>query len=289
MEEKKLFLARKEWTATKISEKALQALLYEVSISPKAGLVTRHSNGSHRDMNFFHFLDSSLALRGYFEAAYEHRKHYPYGEESFFLKLRQLGKQAEEEMYLATKGVNTHKGTIFSMGIVLAVLGALWEERRDISLERLSKEIQKLCQPLLEELGKEIDYSKGEELYRKYRIRGARGLALSGYALVLEAMPQFMKACKKLDIETAAILQLFYYMGELEDTNIIARSDLKTLQEVQERSRFLYQKHSIAWSREEIREDMQELHSFCFEKNISPGGSADLLILTLFLYFLLEN
>lgn len=291
MEEIRIFLLRrKDWTAEEIADRAVKALIYEVSISPKAGLVTRHSNGSHRDMNFFHFLDSSLALRSYFEKAYRHREYYVYGEESFFQELRLLGKEAEGKMYAATKGVNTHKGTIFAMGILLATLGALWEKEEELSLEHLSLEIASLCKSLQGELGKEIDGSKGEKAYQSYGMSGARGLALAGYDLVLlEGLARFLEAVNRLELEEASMLQLFYYMGELEDTNIVSRSNKEVLAEVQRRSKELYEKNILSFEKTEIRKDMEELNQFFLEQNISAGGSADLLIVTLFIYFLLEG
>ena len=88
-----------------IATLATKALLYEVSISPKAGLVSRLSNGSHKDMNFYTFIDSSLALYNYFLNCFD------YGQEKlfflvliFFKDLREVGKVAEKEMYEATKG-----------------------------------------------------------------------------------------------------------------------------------------------------------------------------------------
>ena len=104
-----------------IATLATKALLYEVSISPKAGLVSRLSNGSHKDMNFYTFIDSSLALHNYFLNCFDYGQENLFSCPNFFKNLRELGKVARKEMYEATKGINTHKGTIFSMGILLAV------------------------------------------------------------------------------------------------------------------------------------------------------------------------
>ena len=75
----------------------------------------------------------------------------------------------------------------------------------------------------------------------------------------------------------------------MDDTNIISRSDIETLQDVKEKSKKLFIKNAENLSEKDIKKDMEELNKVFVQKNISPGGSADLLILTIFLYFLLEK
>lgn len=104
-----------------------RALLYEVCTTPKPGLVDRWNNGSHRDMDVFTFMDSTTALLPYFKKAVE------IGQETAgeppartFRRLREAGLRAEKAMFCATKGVNTHKGLIFSLGCILGAAGRLW-------------------------------------------------------------------------------------------------------------------------------------------------------------------
>jgi ATP:dephospho-coA triphosphoribosyl transferase len=80
-----------------IATLATKALLYEVSISPKAGLVSRLSNGSHKDMNFYTFIDSSLALHNYFLNCFDYGQENLFSCPDFFKNLRELGKVAEKE------------------------------------------------------------------------------------------------------------------------------------------------------------------------------------------------
>ena len=82
-----------------IATLATKALLYEVSISPKAGLVSRLSNGSHKDMNFYTFIDSSLALYNYFLNCFDYGQEKLFSCPNFFKDLREVGKVAEKEMY----------------------------------------------------------------------------------------------------------------------------------------------------------------------------------------------
>jgi len=271
-----------------IATLATKALLYEVSISPKAGLVSRLSNGSHKDMNFYTFIDSSLALHNYFLNCFDYGQEKLFSCPNFFKDLREVGKVAEKEMYEATKGINTHKGTIFSMGILLAVLGVHLKENKEIDLKILSEKIKEMCKPLLNELEDADSISTyGEKAYKEYHLTGARGLAISGYEIVLlDGINKLKDFCKTLDFETACILLLFYYMSVLDDTNIVNRASITTLKEVQILSKELFEENKKTLEKENIKNSMSKLNDIFIEKNISAGGSADLLILTIFIHFI---
>lgn len=274
-----------------IATLATKALLYEVSISPKAGLVSRLSNGSHKDMNFYTFIDSSLALHNYFLNCFDYGQEKLFSCPNFFKDLREVGKVAEKEMYEATKGINTHKGTIFSMGILLAVLGVHLKENKKIDLKILSEKIKEMCKPLLNELEDADNISTyGEKAYKEYHLTGARGLAISGYEIVLlDGINKLKDFCKTLDFETACILLLFYYMSVLDDTNIVNRASITTLKEVQILSKELFEENKKTLEKESIKNSMSKLNDIFIEKNISAGGSADLLILTIFIHLLTDE
>mgnify|MGYP001002658384 FL=1 len=271
-----------------IATLATKALLYEVSISPKAGLVSRLSNGSHKDMNFYTFIDSSLALHNYFLNCFDYGQEKLFSCPDFFKDLREVGKVAEKEMYEATKGINTHKGTIFFMGILLAVLGVHLKENKKIDLKILSEKIKEMCKPLLNELEDADNISTyGEKAYKEYHLTGAIGLAISGYEIVLlDGINKLKNFCKTLDFETACILLLFYYMSVLDDTNIVNRASITTLKEVQILSKELFEENKKTLEKENIKNSMSKLNDIFIEKNISAGGSADLLILTIFIHFI---
>jgi len=271
-----------------VAKLATKALLYEVTISPKAGLVSRLSNGSHRDMDFYTFIDSALSLNKYFSECFIYGQENDFYSPNFFKNLRDLGKKAEKEMYKATNGINTHKGTIFSMGILLAVLGVHLKENKEIDLKVLSEKIKEMCKPLLNELEATKNISTyGEKAYKEYHFTGARGLAISGYEIVLlDGINKLKDFCKTFDFETACILLLFYYMSVLDDTNIVNRASITTLKEVQILSKEFFEENKKTLEKENIKNSMSKLNDIFIEKNISAGGSADLLILTIFIHFL---
>ncbi len=271
-----------------VAKLATKALLYEVSISPKAGLVSRLSNGSHKDMDFYTFIDSVLSLSNYFSECYTYGQENNFYSPNFFKNLRDLGKKAEKEMYQATNGVNTHKGTIFSMGILISVLASHLKEVDKIDLKILSQKIKNMCSSLIDELENINNFSTyGEKTFKNYHLTGARGLALSGYDIVLlDGINKLKEFTKSLDFETSCILLLFYYISLLDDTNIVNRTNFETLKEIQILCKNLYEENVKSLSKEKIRNEMSKLNDIFIEKNISAGGSADLLILTIFIHFI---
>ncbi|WP_339121346.1 triphosphoribosyl-dephospho-CoA synthase CitG [Fusobacterium nucleatum] len=277
-----------QMNSKEVAKLATKALLYEVSISPKAGLVSRLSNGSHKDMDFYTFIDSVLSLSHYFSECYTYGQENNFYSPNFFKNLRDLGKKAEKEMYQATNGVNTHKGTIFSMGILISVLASYFKETDEIDLKILSEKIKNMCFPLLNELENTNDFSTyGEKAFKNYHLTGARGLALSGYDIVLlDGINKLKEFTKSLDFETSCILLLFYYISILDDTNIVNRTNFETLKEIQILCKNLYEENVKSLSKEKIRNEMSKLNDIFIEKNISAGGSADLLILTIFIHFI---
>jgi len=273
---------------SEVAKLATKALLYEVSISPKAGLVSRLSNGSHKDMDFYTFIDSALSLDEYFSECFVYGQENDFYSLNFLKNLRDLGKKAEKKMYKATNGINTHKGTIFSMGIIISVLASYLKEVDKIDLKILSEKIKTMCIPLLEELENANNFSTyGEKAFKNYHLTGARGLAISGYDIVLlDGINKLKEFIKSLDFETSCILLLFYYISILDDTNIVNRANFETLKEIQILCKNLYEENSKSLSKEKIRNEMSKLNDIFIEKNISAGGSADLLILTIFIYIL---
>ena len=124
-----LYVAARQWMAEWIGVQAYLSLQQEVATTPKPGLVDRNNRGAHTDMGQRHFFTSANALRPYFvkfaESGYLNRD-LPATEA--FAQLRTIGKEAEEAMLSATGGVNTHKGAIFSLGLLCAAAGRISPE-----------------------------------------------------------------------------------------------------------------------------------------------------------------
>lgn len=276
--------------ARRISSLSMAALLYEVAATPKPGLVDRDNSGSHKDMDFYTFQSSAVSLNQFFEefTLLGIRSHGKPAQEVFAL-IRPVGIQAEEAMLAATGGVNTHKGMIFSLGIFCCVLGYLYGNEVPFSEEAFVSTCRKMTCHLMDDfegITAANARTNGERLYALHGITGIRGEAAAGYPTVFGlALPAFRNYKKQgLSDNDAGVLTLLHIMAGALDTNMIARSDYETVKGLQRRVKEIL---------EEMEQDkrpekadymamIRELDKEFIEKNISPGGSADMLALTYF-------
>lgn len=272
-----------------------KALFYEVNTSLKPGLVDRLHNGSHKDMRLSTFINSAYSLTDYFCQCVKEglscdcsKKELPL----LFQKLRGIGKQAEKNMLFATQGINTHKGIVFSGGILCAAVGYyISTSIKDISSENLLSSLSEICRCMLPELLNDYlvltpDTAKtnGEKLYQEYKITGIRGEAKEGFPHLFNVgFPLFQAVLKKgFSLWQAGLITLLHYIAYTEDTNLIIRSDYQLACKIQKD----LQQFLAHATYEEQLSILPKLDAFFISRNISPGGSADMLALTYFLYFI---
>jgi holo-ACP synthase/triphosphoribosyl-dephospho-CoA synthase len=267
-----------------LSSLALKALLYEISLTPKPGLVDKISNGCHHDMNFTTFLDSSVAISAYFTDLV--RAGFDFNQTDLSRALpviRSLGLRMETDMFADTQNVNTQKGLIFLMGISLFACGYMFSVQEHFESERFREIVGQICWDLT---GKEftqqdlIDKTHGETVYSRYAVPGARGEAEKGFPMVFEfGLPELLK-CKELTDE--AMQRAFLAIAANNpDTNIIWRRNPEVLEKFKTLANNALQQYNP--------ENYGKLMHYCMEENISPGGSADLLAVTLFIYFQIKS
>ena len=272
-----------EQEAEKIGALAVKSLLYEVCTTPKPGLVDRNNTGSHKDMDLFTFMGSCAALQPYFtKCAYIGLQTAGESPSATFEKIRFWGKQAEQTMRAETGGINTHKGAIFSLGLLCAAAGRC--QCRD------AQEICQLVAAMTQGLS-ERDFTEGrtqttgERLYARHGITGIRGQAEAGFPALLQiGLPVLKEGLSQgLSLEEAGCAALLHLMCSITDTNLIARSDLETQKATCDEVRGLLKATPFP-----SREELENLDKIFIEKNLSPGGSADLLAATYFLYFIMR-
>ncbi|GLB28375.1 putative 2-(5''-triphosphoribosyl)-3'-dephosphocoenzyme-A synthase [Lacrimispora amygdalina] len=264
------------------------ALLEEVDTAPKPGLVDSLSNGAHRDMNLLTFQRSADALIPYFWKFAETGIQMSEKPEGCFLKIRQIGIQAEEAMYEATGQINTHKGAVFTMGILCAAAGICYKKYGQVSISRLIVQEQKMVKNiLLNELDLIQIQNSGDTHGKKnlctYGSRGIRGEAADGYPSVINlALPVIRQGKKEgRNWNLVKIQALFTLMSQVEDGNILSRCKSEGLKEVQKLSKeFLLS--GGAYSKGAI-EELTKLDTYFIHKNYSSGGCADLLAAAIFL------
>lgn len=265
---------------------AAKALLYEVCTTPKPGLVDRANNGSHADMDIFTFLASTAALQPYFtdcaRAGLETAQLDP---SATFDRLRYLGRNAEQTMLCATGGANTHKGAIFTLGLLCGAAGRLEEEGR-ADPEKVLSQCAAMCKDLTAELsGITEDTAKtaGQRLYVRYGITGIRGQAEAGYPAVLHTGLPVLEEGLALgySLERSGCAALLAMLTAHTDTNLVSRSDRETAKRISREVALL-----LAQNRYPETETLQALDEVFISKNLSLGGTADLLAACYFLHFL---
>ena len=257
-----------------IARLSTYALIYEVSLSPKPGLVTLIDQGAHVDMDYIDFINSALVLHDYFKIAYE------LGEKSTgedYRELRKFGVIYEEKMKKATAGANTHKGIIFSLGLMVYATAI------EIKKENFSR-VSYLNRGITGELNKKSATSHGEENFKKYGVKGIREEAEEGFKKALLGLEFLKKAEKEVNFDYALTGTLYYYMTFIEDSNIIKRGGLEGLEFLKDRANYVLA-NKLYMTSEGMRE-IEKINGDFKGRNLSPGGCADFLILSLYFYLL---
>jgi triphosphoribosyl-dephospho-CoA synthase len=286
----------KEQVAHYIASLGQRAILYEVSTTPKPGLVDRDNSGSHKDMDFFTFMASSSALyKGIYECALKGMNFQEVDKTKLLDRIRRPGILCEESMFKATNGVNTHKGIIFSIGILSAVAGYLYmkSNKLNFNIDEVCDEVKEVCKDLsykdFQHIPKKEKLTHGEWLFKEYGYKGIRGEVESGFLTVRNtAIPILTKWSNDNDLSMNDLFlqMLISIMTQSEDTNVVMRGGLESLQYVKETSRKFLSLGGMY--NKDANERLVELNNLFIEKNISPGGAADLLAVSIFLGMLEE-
>lgn len=277
--------------ADRVSVLAQRALLYEVAATPKPGLVDRRDSGAHSDMDIFSFMASAAALGPYLRRCVllgiDGADRPP---QALFFALKEPGLRAEQAMYAATGGVNTHKGAVYSMGLACAAAGVLHGQNRICTPQALLS----LCADMTRQsarsyfaaLTPRAARTAGERLYLQHGLEGARGEAANGFPSVLSVgLPCLNMALKGgLSINDAACVTLIHLIAAVPDTVMIARSSYQAWTALTQDM-----KKSLAADPLPDPAQIERLNRAFIQGNLSPGGCADLLALTLFIHFMVTE
>lgn len=270
-----------------IGHLASMALQAELDTTPKPGLVDRNDNGAHRDMDHALMQRSIKALHPYFVrlAQLGFTDKQPCHDE-----IVNIGIEAEREMFKVTGGVNTHKGALFSIGLAaVALAGEAFS--RITQAERCgtmayndvnSKQIQSLSNSIasLARLFPDTNGTHGSKAKANNILKGALDNAREGYTQLFKAwLPFYIDRIADGD-NYALHKTLLRIMCDLDDTNIVYRTSMETMQEVKTEARQM-----LDTSRNIVNFEaaLQAMNTDYIHRNISPGGSADMLSLVVFL------
>ncbi|MDX4947220.1 MULTISPECIES: triphosphoribosyl-dephospho-CoA synthase CitG [Providencia] len=267
------------------SQLAWQAMMAEVNLTPKPGLVDKYNTGAHKDMALTDFHLSANAIAQHFPAFLHAGAQYKELPLHQLLKMiRPIGIACEQSMFQATKGVNTHKGSIFSLGLILTAIGRLLALNKPVSAPAISVIVSHMCQGITAELKQvSVHPTAGQKLYQMFGLTGARGEAESGYQLVINlSLPYYLKQLIEGKPQELALLQtLLLLMANNDDTNVANRGGLQGLSWLKKQAQDLLNHGGLTKLADLSK--IQQFDKACIINNLSPGGSADLLILTWFL------
>lgn len=260
----------------RIAALAHRALIDELETWPKPGLVSPVDSGSHTDMDAHSLRASAGAIAPFFATLARA------GAAGATLPdLRRIGLDAEAAMLAATGGVNAHRGAIFSLGLISAAEGRGGGET--LSAEDRAERVGTLW-------GSEIakapasPISHGGRAARRFGVGGAAAEAAAGFPAVRALGIPALRRGRRLspgDEQAARVECLFGLMAELDDTNLLHRGGADGLRFAQHAARDFLAAGGVGdhgW-----RERALSLHHAFVAACLSPGGSADLLAVTLFL------
>ncbi len=274
------YLNNRENIASILSDIATKAMIAEVSTYPSFGLVSPICSGSHKDMDYYTFLESSFAIKPYLKEMAKVGYSY-YSEEDTFKAIRKVGVEAEKAMFEATNNVNTHKGMIFLLGIVITSVAKVIFNNKEF--KDISDVIKIMVKDILEDF-KNIDNKKdlthGERLYKNFGFTGIRGQVKDGLAFIFDEVLEEYLNCSfdGNDLYSNTLIKL---MSIVEDSTIVYRHDFDTLKKVQKDCKNLLAIGGISSDNGKIL--AIKLEKEYIQENISPGGSADLLAIVIFL------
>ena len=262
-----------------IARAAINALYQELCAYPKPGLVSLIDSGSHQDMDVSTFLRSLISLRSYFrDITLAGMRNAGFGE------LRCFGLKAESRMLKATKNINTHRGAIFTLGLLAAAAGFLISRSRSLEGHILSHIVR-------ERWGNDIllstpckPCSHGTLVASQYGVAGAREEAAAGFPHVFNlGLPALQKSLLKgVDFHSAIIQSFFSLVAVLPDNNLLFRGGEEGLLCAQVAAQSFLDEGGVY--RQNWQECARHIHHEFVARHLSPGGSADLLAATLFVH-----
>ena len=257
-----------------------RAMQIEVELTPKPGLVDQANSGAHHDMDIHTFYASIHAIKPFVPQWIQTAQTYAHEDaKESFKRLRKIGIGCEKAMFEATGGVNTHKGMIFCLAVFCGAIGRLKGCDQRFTCKNIQAQMQALCANLVEDdLLHVKPNSAGARFFYETGSSGIRGIAQSGFAIIFETALPFFQACKEEEGEVVALKKtLLVLMARLEDSTLWSRGGVEGLTYTKTKAQALLHVKSNA---ENLDAHLNALDADMISKNLSPGGSADLLAMT---------
>ena len=258
---------------------ACNALRQELDTTPKPGLVDQHDSGAHTDMDYALMQRSIAALRPYFVQIAQAGQQ----GNTDHATLSRIGIEAERAMLKATGGVNTHRGALFSLGLAVAQGN---KGPRACSLSEQSGERTKVQSNKASDLQAGIirlasqfpdtQGTHGSHAVSQYQAKGALAMAREGYEQLFNDWLPFLRELQQQGDPYAHHKTLLRIMAQLDDTNVLHRCGAEVAQRVKAEAATLLADFSP--------DRLEAMNRRYTADNISPGGAADMLALTIFIH-----
>lgn len=272
----------------KLTELSIKSILYEVSLSPKPGLVDFNNSGAHSDMNFFTFLNSVSAISTSWTNFALLGLNFKTEFTKALAQIRQIGLDAEQKMFNSTSNINTHKGLIFLMGLsVFSSAYTLKSNNYIFDKQIFQNVVKSVSKDLIKNELKNLDNetkTHGEKTFKKFGIKGAgaRAQAENGFPVIFEIIIPYLnkinlniKKDSKEKIEEILQNCLLKIIANIDDSNVLFRNE-KEAENLKKLS------HDVLNNKATYK----QLCNFCVNNNISPGGAADLLAISIFIFLI---
>ena len=256
----------------RVGRAAVAALYDELALEPKPGLVSLRDSGSHDDMDARTFLRSLFALRHSFARLAELGAC-----DAQFAALERAGIEAETRMLRATAGINTHRGAIFSLGLLCASAGNLIAAGEALQAAAIRRTLIDRWGASLALRAAQTRPSNGAAVVRSLGLNGASAEAARGFPVLFETTLPALRAAtaRGATLRQARVDALFHTIAVLDDTNLAHRGGLAGLRFAQRAARDYLRAGGAA--RPDGLEHARQLHCEFVKQRLSPGGAADLL------------
>jgi len=255
-----------------IGRAATMALYDELALSPKPGLVTLQDAGSHKDMDAHTFMRSLFSLRTYFVdiAALGARS-------ADFEELERRGLAAEKRMLCATGGINTHRGAIFTLGLLCAAAGALTQYKRPLTAELLRNTLLEGWGESLKKRALRPSVLPGGKAAHRYGLRSASQEASHGFPVLFETALPVMQGglAHRMSPQHILLDTLFHVLAVMDDSNLAHRGGLEGLEFARKSARDFLSAGGA--SVPGGIEAAQQISKNFVARRLSPGGAADTL------------
>lgn len=265
-----------------LADFAVHALVAEVNLTPKPALVDQRGSGAHDDLTLDLMERSAHSLHPMFvamaHAAFQHAT----CSQALREAIGEIGRVGEATMLHATNGVNTHRGAIWALGLMVTASALMSLDTKPVQAVELCQ-LAGIIAQFEDRFIPQQALSHGQQVQKVFGINGAKAQAQQGFPTIVKfGLPELDKSRQTQGNETTARVDaLLAMMTTLDDTCVLYRAGETGLARMQQGAQEVldlggYSTFAGQHAFNSLEQDLLRLRA-------SPGGVADLLAATLFI------